>query len=61
MFQVLVAKSLIPANTSGNTIASTGLYKLENFAKNDVQAGALESPGSLNGTVALQHINPGSS
>jgi Flp pilus assembly protein CpaB len=59
VFQVLVAKSLIPANTSGNTIASTGLYELKNFAKNDVQAGALESPGSLNGTVALQNINPG--
>ncbi len=58
--QVLVAKSLIPKNTSGNTIASTGLYKLENIAKSDAEAGALVSPGSLNGTVALQQINPGS-
>jgi Flp pilus assembly protein CpaB len=59
VLQVLVAKSLIPKNTSGNTIASTGLYKLETLAKNDVQAGAFVSPGSLNGTVALQQINPG--
>ena len=58
VFQVLVAKSLIPANTSGNIVASTGLYKLENFAKNQVKAGALD-PATLNGTVALQDINPG--
>jgi len=57
--QVLVAKNLIPKNTSGDTIASTGLYQLENVTKNNLQSGALVSPQSLNGTVALQQINPG--
>ena len=43
---VLVAKNLIPQNTSGNVIASSGLYTTKNVPKSEAQAGALTDPSA---------------
>lgn len=57
---VLVAKSLIPQNTSGDVVGSTGLYKIVDKPKDQIISGAFVDPSSLNGTVALTKIFPGS-
>jgi Flp pilus assembly protein CpaB len=54
---VLVAKSNIPKNTSGDVIASSGLYKTENFAQNAVPAGAIVNPADLSGKVVVNAIS----
>jgi Flp pilus assembly protein CpaB len=53
---VLVAKKTIAKGVSGETVASSGLYKLTNIPRGDVKAGAFTDPSSLSGTVALQNI-----
>jgi pilus assembly protein CpaB len=53
--QVLVAKK----GVSGETVASSGLYKLVNVAKSEAKTGVFVDPSSLTGTVALAPIYPG--
>ena len=57
--QVLVAKNSIPQNTSGQVIASSGLYTTEKIAKSQVQAGALTDPSEFAGQVAATDIVKG--
>ena len=56
---VLTAKRLIPAGTAGSEIGAKQIYTLQDTAKNQVQAGALTDPASLNGVVAARDIFPG--
>jgi Flp pilus assembly protein CpaB len=56
---VLVAKSAIPQNTSGQLIASSGLYTTQKIAKSDVQDGALTDPSQLANQVAATDIVKG--
>ena len=57
--QVLVAKNLIEKGVSGETVASSGLYKVVSIAKSEAKSGVFVDPSSLSGTVALQNIYPG--
>ncbi len=56
---VLVAKNNIPQNTSGNIVASSGLYTTKQIAKSDAQAGALTDPSQLANQVAATDIVKG--
>lgn len=57
--RVLVAKKLIPQDTGGAVIASTGLYAWHSYAKADVPTGAFVDTSELAGKVAVRQINPG--
>ncbi len=57
--QVLVAKNIIQKGVSGQTVASSGLYKLVNVAKSEAKTGVFVDPSALSGTVALETIYPG--
>jgi Flp pilus assembly protein CpaB len=57
--QVLVAKKLIQQDTSGELIASSGLYTVKQVAKSAVQTGAFVDTSDLAGKVALKNIYPG--
>ena len=56
---VLVAKSLIQKNTSGDVIGKTGLYEFTKLPKDQVETGAFTSPSTLTGKVATKDIYPG--
>ena len=56
---MLVAKKLIQKNTSGDIVASTGLYGYQDIAKSQVTTGALVDTSELAGKVAVTDINPG--
>ncbi len=56
---VLVAKSLIPAGTSGSVVAEKQLYQVASYAKDDVKLGAVADPAYLKGRVAVADIFPG--
>jgi len=58
--QVLVAKRLIPAGTTGDTIGRKQLYAFQTVAKSAVQPGAFTDPGSLTNAAAATDIFPGS-
>jgi Flp pilus assembly protein CpaB len=56
---VLVAKNLIQKGVSGDTVGSSGLYKVVTVPKSEAKTGAFVDPSSLSGTVALANIYPG--
>lgn len=56
---VLVAQQLIPKGSSGDVIATQGLYQATRIKKGDLKNGALSDPQILKGKVAAQDILPG--
>jgi Flp pilus assembly protein CpaB len=57
---VLVAQKLIQKGTSGDVLRTTpGYYESANYAKSDVQAGAITDPAEIAGKVALTDIASG--
>ncbi len=56
---VLTAKSLIDKGTSGDIIASEGLYDVTSQPKSEVADGAITDPATLKGRVAATDIFPG--
>jgi Flp pilus assembly protein CpaB len=58
--KVLVAQKLIQAQTPGDVLRNNpGFYKLTNYAKSQVETGAIVDPATLAGKVALTDISPG--
>ena len=53
---VLVAKNLIPKGTSGDIIASTNQFQVQDIPKSAFRDGAITDPQSLAGRVALTDI-----
>jgi Flp pilus assembly protein CpaB len=56
---VLVAQRLIEKGSSGDVIASQGLYQTTRVKKGDLTNGAISDPGNLQGKVAVKDILPG--
>ena len=57
---VLVAQKLIEKGTTGDVIrTSGGLYQSTGVAKDQVESGAIVSPATLAGQVAVADISPG--
>jgi Flp pilus assembly protein CpaB len=56
---VLVAQRLIERGSSGDVIATKGLYQSSRVAKKQLKNGALSDPGSVRGKVATHDILPG--
>jgi Flp pilus assembly protein CpaB len=56
---VLVAKTDLPKGSSGDMIATKGLFQATGFKREQVKEGAITDPASLRGTVAAQAIVPG--
>ena len=56
---VLVAGDNIPKGTSGNVLASKGLYTATTMRESQLREGAISDPASLRGTVAAQEIFEG--
>src|SRR5689334_10788294 len=48
---VLVAKQVIPKNTSGDVIGTKSLYQVTRIPAGQVVSGALTDPGALTGKV----------
>jgi len=57
--QVLAAKRVITAGTSGSEIGSKQLYVFQSVPKDQVTSGTFTDPSSLNGVVAARDIYPG--
>jgi Flp pilus assembly protein CpaB len=56
---VLVAKSLIPKGTPGETVARKQLFQVQSVRQSQLQEGAIADPSSLRGRVAATDIFPG--
>jgi Flp pilus assembly protein CpaB len=56
---VLVANGLIEKGTSGEVIASEGMYKSTSIPKGEVSDGAITDPQALKGSVASADVFPG--
>lgn len=56
---VLVAKEAIGKGTTGELVASDGLFQVTEIAEGDAKQGALTDPGSLRGRVATREVFPG--
>lgn len=56
---VLVAKQLIPAGTPGIIVASSEMYAATEFARKDIEVGAISDPQYLSGRAAAANIYPG--
>jgi Flp pilus assembly protein CpaB len=56
---VLVARSLIPAGTSGDIVASKQTYQVAEIQNKEVKVGAVADPTYLNDRVATADIYPG--
>jgi Flp pilus assembly protein CpaB len=56
---VLVATATIQKGTSGDAVATTGMFRLTPVLTNQVSAGALSAANALRGTVAARDILPG--
>jgi Flp pilus assembly protein CpaB len=56
---VLVAKQLIPAGTPGNIVAGSQMYAATEFARKDIEIGAVADPQYLVGRAAAVDIYPG--
>ena len=56
---VLVAKSLIPKGTPGNTVAKEELYQAQSIRQSQLKEGAMSDPASLRGLIAQVDIFPG--
>jgi hypothetical protein len=57
--RVLVAKSLIPAGTSGAVIVNRRMYVATSIPCNDRESGALADPADLLRTTTVADIFPG--
>ena len=57
---VLVAGETIPKGTSGNVLASKGLYTATTIRESQLRDGAISDPSSLRGSVAAREILEGS-
>jgi pilus assembly protein CpaB len=57
--KIVVAKSLIQKGTSGDVIASQGLYDFGDIRKDQAKSGAYTDVSSLEGKVAKEDIFPG--
>ena len=55
---VLVAKSLIPKGTAGNSIAAKNLFVVTTIPKGQLKVGAISDPAVLQGTVSAADIYP---
>jgi len=55
---VLVAKSLIPKGTPGDTVAEKHLFQAQSIRQSQLQEGALSDPSSLRGQVATVDVFP---
>ena len=56
---VLVAQRLIEKGSSGDVIATQGLYQTSRLPKKQLKNGALSDPGAIRGKVATQEVLPG--
>jgi len=56
---VLVAKTTIPKGTSGQVVASSGLYTVSTVRQSQLLDGAISDPSSLVGHAATADIFPG--
>jgi Flp pilus assembly protein CpaB len=56
---VLVAKGPLPQGSSGDQIATKGLFRATGFKRDQVKEGAITDPGSLRGLVATHALVPG--
>jgi pilus assembly protein CpaB len=56
---VIVAKSLIPAGTSGTIIATKEAYQSTTLPQKEIKVGAISDPAYINGRVAVSDIVPG--
>ena len=56
---VLVAQKLIERGSSGDVIATQGLYQTTRLKKSELKNGALSDPAILRGKVAAKDILPG--
>ena len=56
---VIVAKSLIPAGTSGTIIATKQAYESTTLPQKDIKVGAISDPAYISGRVAVADIVPG--
>ena len=56
---VLVAKEVIGKGTSGDLVASDGLFQATEISEGDAKEGAITDPGSLRGRVATTDVFPG--
>jgi Flp pilus assembly protein CpaB len=56
---VLVAKASLPKGSSGDQIATKGLFQATGFKREQVKDGAITDPGSLRGLVATHPLVPG--
>lgn len=56
---VLVAKGQLPKGSSGDQIATKGLFQATGFKRDQVKEGAITDPGSLRGLVATHPLVPG--
>ena len=54
-----MAKSLIPAGTSGTIIATKQQYQATTLPQKDIKVGAISDPAYINGRVAVADIVPG--
>jgi len=57
--QVLVAKVVIRAGTTGDTVGRKGMYQLANVPKDDLKPEAISDPAALRGRVAATDIFAG--
>jgi Flp pilus assembly protein CpaB len=56
---VLVAQRLIEKGSSGDVIATQGLYQTSRLPKKQLNNGALSDPSAIRGKVATQDVLPG--
>ena len=56
---VLAARSLLPKGSSGNAVASSGLFQAINVKHSQVKPGAITDPSALRGQVTTKAIFPG--
>jgi Flp pilus assembly protein CpaB len=56
---VLVAKGALPKGSSGDQVATKGLFQATGFKRDQVKEGAITDPGSLRGLVTTHALVPG--
>lgn len=56
---VLVARTAIPKGTTGDVIASKGLYTATTIREGQLKEGAISDPASLRGKVAVEEVFEG--
>lgn len=56
---VLAARTLLPQNSSGDSIAANGLFQAIRVKQSQVKAGAITDPGALRGKVTTHQLFAG--